>query len=77
VDLGHVVGHVVDSDEVGAGLVRVNATAVMTPVGAALLQPWLSTLEEDLQPAFARYGIAFVDVVNPQIDLARAELVVP
>jgi len=71
------LGDMMGSDEVGAGLVRVNATAVMTPVGAALLQPWLSTLEEDLQPAFARYGIAFVDVVNPQIDLARAELVVP
>lgn len=62
---------------IDAGLVRVNATAVVTPVGVALLQPWLYTLEEYLQPAFARYGIAFVDVVNPHIDLERAELVVP
>lgn len=71
------LGDMMGNGEVGAGLVRVNATAVMTPVGAALLQPWLYTLEEHLQPAFARYGIAFVDVVHPQIDLARAELVVP
>ncbi|MEI2638434.1 MAG: PqqD family peptide modification chaperone [Microthrixaceae bacterium] len=71
------LGDMMGGGESGADLVRVNATAVMTPVGAALLQPYLYTLEEHLQPAFARYGIAFVDVVNPQIDLERAELVVP
>lgn len=60
-----------------SGLARVNATAVLTPAGAALLQPGLYTLEEELQPAFARHDIAFVDVVYPEIDLQRAELVVP
>lgn len=59
------------------GLVRTNATAVLTPVGAALLQPGLHGLAERLQPAFARHGIAYVDVVHPLVDLATAELVVP
>ena len=65
------------SSGASSGLARVNATAVLTPAGAALLQPGLYTLEEKLQPAFARHSIAFVDVVYPEIDLQRAELVVP
>jgi len=65
-----------EDDAPSAGPVRVNATAVLTPVGAVLLQPGLYTLEEDLQPAFARHGIAFVDVPEPLVDLATAELVV-
>lgn len=56
---------------------RTNTTAVVTPVGAALLQPGLFGLEEYLQPAFARYGISVVDVAIPRVDLDRRELVVP
>lgn len=67
----------IDMSDLPNGHVRVTATAVLTPVGAVLLQPGLYGLEERLQPAFARHGIAFVDVVNPEIDLVTAELVVP
>jgi hypothetical protein len=71
--LGDHIGNV----DIPPGVVRTNATAVLTPAGAALVQPGLYVLEEQLQPAFARHNIAFVDVVNPQIDLQTAELVVP
>lgn len=60
-----------------SGRVRVMATAVRVGDGIALLQPGLFTLEERLQPAFASHGIAFVDVPHPEVDLARAEIVVP
>lgn len=60
-----------------SSLVRVRATAVRVPGGIALLHPGLHGLEERLQPAFARYGIAYVDVAHPEVDFERAEVVVP
>ncbi len=71
------LGDLIGEEDHSPGLVRVTATAIVAPTGAALVQPGIYALEEDLQPALARHGIAFVDVAHPLIDLHAAELVVP
>jgi len=71
------LGARMDEFDSGSGLVQVTATAVHVNGGIVLLPPGLHGLEEHLQPAFARYGVSYVDVPYPEVDLERAEVVVP
>jgi hypothetical protein len=63
--------------DVDTGRVRVHATAALRGGDALLLPAGLYQWAKQLQPRFARIGVALADVPYPEIDLASAELVVP
>lgn len=63
--------------DVGAGRVRVNATAALRGDDALLLPAGLHRWAKQLQPRFARVGIALADVPYPELDLASGEVVIP
>lgn len=70
------------TDDVGGvdlttGRLRVRATAARRGDEGLLLPPGLYRWAKQLQPRFARVGIALADVPHPEIDLATGELVLP
>jgi peroxiredoxin len=60
-----------------AGLVRVNATAVVHGEQALLLPPGLNNFIKVLQPRLAKAGMTMVDTPRTYVDFEARELVVP
>jgi hypothetical protein len=57
-------------------LLRINATVALAGGDALLLPPGLVEHVKQLQPRFTRTGIAFADVSDATVDLARAEVMI-